>query len=65
MGQKELSELVAKYNAGLAKPDELLVIEKLIENGELEITELKSLELLAQRIDRLTDITPTIEQDGR
>lgn len=65
MREKELSELVVKYDAGLAKPDELLAIEKLIENGELEITELKSLELLAQHIDRLTDITPTIEQDGR
>jgi hypothetical protein len=65
MEQKELGELVAKYNAGLAEPHELLEIEKLIENGELEITQLKSLELLAQRIDTLTDATPTIEQDNR
>ena len=54
MEQNKIDELVAKYNEGLTDPSELQQLEQLIEEGVVQLTQLRSL-------DRLDDQMAAIE----
>ncbi|MBK7652828.1 MAG: hypothetical protein IPJ20_21615 [Flammeovirgaceae bacterium] len=41
--RKQIDELVAKYNEGLADPAEIKLMEKLIAAGEVDLTSLHEL----------------------
>jgi hypothetical protein len=55
MEQNKIEELVEKYNAGLTDPSEILQLEVLIEEGKVELTQLRSLERLD---NQLTAVEP-------
>jgi len=50
MEQNKIEELIEKYNAGLTDPSEVLQLEVLIEEGKVELTQLRSLERLDNQL---------------
>jgi HEAT repeats len=50
MEQNRIDELVAKYNEGVADPAEVQQLEKLIEAGQAELTQLRSLDRLEEQV---------------
>ncbi len=58
-------DLVAKYNEGLADPAEIAEIERLIESGAVELTELRQLDALNARILAAEDPSPSMRTDDR
>ncbi len=56
-------ELIAKYNEGLADPAEIAALEKLIESGEVELTQLRVLSGLDERILRVDEGAPSLRLD--
>jgi hypothetical protein len=58
-------ELIEKINNGTANADETLLIEKLIEQGEIELSQLESLFQLTKKIDQQPEPTPSLELDHR
>jgi hypothetical protein len=50
MEQNKIDELVAKYNEGLTDPSEVQQLEQLIENGKVELTQLRSLDRLDDQL---------------
>ncbi len=58
-------DLVAKYNEGLADPAEIAELERLIESGAVELTELRQLDALNARILAAEDPSPTMRTDER
>lgn len=65
MEKNRIDELVAKYNEGLADPSETLQLERLIENGKVELTQLRQLTKLDEGIDKFSEPTPSQELDSR
>jgi hypothetical protein len=55
MEQNRIDDLVAKYNEGLTDPSEVQQLEQLIEEGRVELTQLRSLDKLD---DQLLAIEP-------
>jgi hypothetical protein len=53
MERKQIDELVAKYNEGLADPAEIKLIEKLIAAGEVDLTSLHELAGLDEQIQKM------------
>lgn len=58
-------DLVAKYNEGLADPAEIAEIERLIEDGAVELTQLRELDALNTRVLAAEDPSPTLRADDR
>jgi hypothetical protein len=58
-------DLVAKYNEGLADPAEIAEIERLIEDGAVELTQLRELDALNTRVLAAEDPSPTLRADER
>lgn len=56
-------ELIAKYNEGLADPAEIAALEKLIEAGDVELTQLRVLSGLDERILRVDEGAPSLRLD--
>ncbi len=56
-------ELVAKYNEGLADPAEVKLVEKLIEKGEIELTQLRALDLLDDQLMKSEGASPSIRMN--
>ena len=50
MEKNRIDELVAKYNEGLADPSEIKLLEQLIEEGSVELTQLRELDKLDEQI---------------
>jgi hypothetical protein len=65
MEQSKIEELVAKYNEGLADPAEVQQIETLIESGNVELTQLRSLQLLDDRLARVQPPPPSLRMDDK
>ena len=65
METKQIEELVAKYNEGLADPSEVKLIEQLIESGAIELTQLRELDLLNQEVFTLEVPSPSIRLDDQ
>ncbi|MEK6780350.1 MAG: HEAT repeat domain-containing protein [Bacteroidota bacterium] len=63
METKQIEELIAKYNEGLADPSEVKLIEQLIENGEVELTQLRELNLLDEQLFRMEGPSPSLKLD--
>jgi hypothetical protein len=65
MEQNRINELVAKYNAGLADPAEVRIIEQLIESGKIELTQLHDLTKLDEQILSIDGGSPSIRLDDQ
>lgn len=65
MEKEKLSELIAKYNEGVADPFEIQQIEELIEHGKISLTQLSSLEKLNEQIEMMRMENVSMEQDSR
>lgn len=65
MEAKQIDELVAKYNEGLADPAEVKQLEALIEAGLVDLTSLRELQMLDQQIEKLVVPQPSMELDTR
>lgn len=61
MNAERIQELIAKYNAAQADPVEMKLIEKLIEEGLIDITELHELQALDERLDRMEMPAPSMQ----
>jgi hypothetical protein len=65
MEANKIDELVAKYNEGLADPSEVQQIESLLEGGQVELTQLRSLQLLDDRLARIEPPAPSLRMDDQ
>jgi hypothetical protein len=63
MEKKQIDEVIAKYNEGLADPSEVKLIEQLIETGEVELTQLRELNLLDEQLIKMEDPSPSLRLD--
>jgi hypothetical protein len=60
-----IEELVAKYNEGVADPSEIQQIETLLENGTIELTQLRSLQLLDDQLGRVEAPAASLRMDDQ
>lgn len=65
MEQTKVDELIAKYNVGLADPVELHQLERLIEDGKVELTQLRDLNKLDEQIVRMEPPRTSLQMDDR
>lgn len=65
MEEKQLNELVAKYNEGVADPAEVRLIEQLIEQGKLDLLQLNELSALDAQLVNLPEESPSLALDDR
>lgn len=65
MELNRVKELVGKYNEGLSDPAEVSELEKLIEEGAVSLTDLRSLSLMEDHLAKTADPTPSLELDNR
>lgn len=63
--EKRVEELIAKYNEGLADPSEVQRLEKMIEEGVVELTQLRELNKLDDNLTKIAEPVPTQELDSR
>lgn len=65
MERKQIDELVAKYNEGLADPAEIKLIEELIAAGEVDLTSLHELAGLDEQIQKMEMAAPSLSLDDK
>jgi hypothetical protein len=65
MEQNKIDELVAKYNEGLTDPSEVQYLEQLIEEGRVELTQLRSLDLLEERLIAIEPPSTSLAMDDK
>lgn len=65
MERVKKEELIEKYNLGLADPAELHQLERLIEEGQVELTELRDLHKLDDQIVRMEPPRTSLQLDDR
>jgi hypothetical protein len=65
MEKERIQELIAKYNEGLADPSEIKSIEKLIEDGAIDLSQFQSLQQLNELVLRIELPVPSSELDYR
>jgi HEAT repeats len=65
MEKNQIEELLDKYNAGLADPSEIALMEQLIERGEIQLTQLHELSLLDEQIVKADGPTPSMRLDDQ
>ena len=65
MERKQIDELVAKYNEGLADPAEIKLIEELIAAGEVDLTSLHELAGLDEQIQKMEMASPSLSLDDK
>lgn len=65
MEQNKIQDLVAKYNEGLTDPSEVQQLEQLIEEGLVELTQLRSLDILEERLIAMESPTPSLATDDK
>jgi hypothetical protein len=65
MEKYRIDELVAKYNEGLTDPSEVLQLEQLIEEGKVELTQLRNLDILEERLLAIETPTPSLAMDDK
>ncbi|HTH57228.1 MAG TPA: HEAT repeat domain-containing protein [Cyclobacteriaceae bacterium] len=61
----KIEELVAKYNEGLTDPSEVQQLEKMIEEGKVDLTQLRELNKLDDGMTKISEPVPTQELDSR
>lgn len=62
---EKIEELIEKYNAGLADPAEILQLEKLIEEGQIELTQLRDLERIDNQLDAIESPATSLALDDK
>jgi len=65
MEANKIVELIAKYNEGLADPSEVQQLEKLIEEGAVELTQLHELSKFDESMVKMNEPVPSQDQDAR
>jgi hypothetical protein len=65
MEQEKIQELIMKYNEGQADPSEIKMIERLIEEGAIELSQLQGLQLLEEQVLKIESPIPTTDLDDR
>ncbi len=65
MEKAQVEELVTKYNEGVADPKEIKLIERLIESGQIDLTQLRELSGLDEQIQKMEMLTPSLNLDDR
>jgi hypothetical protein len=63
--EKQVEELIAKYNEGLADPSEIKAIEQLIEGGKIDLLHLRDLHRMNEHIIQLEGPTPSLNLDDK
>ncbi len=63
--EKEIHELLARYNQGLADPAEVKQIERWLEAGTISLTDLRDLSELERRLNQASDPVPSLDLDAR
>jgi uncharacterized protein (UPF0147 family) len=63
MERERITELIKKYNAMLADPAELKEIENLIERGDIELSDLKSLHTIEDGVMKIETPLPSMKLD--
>lgn len=63
MKKSEIEELIAKYNEGLADPYEVKLLEQLIEEGKVELTQLHELSMLDDQLLKSEEMLPSMQVD--
>lgn len=65
MENGKVKELIAKFNAQTASKEEIDQIEKLIESGSIELSELQSFDRIEEKVMKLDFASPSSELDDR
>jgi len=65
MEQNKIEELVAKYNEGLTDPSEVLQLEQLIEEGKVDLTQLRSLDRLDEQLIAIESPATSLAMDDK
>lgn len=65
MEANRIEELIAKYNEGVADPAELQLLEQWIEEGLVDLTQLRDLNKLDQQIQRISPPSTSLKMDDR
>lgn len=65
MEQERIQELVMKYNEGQADPSEIKIIENLIEQGAIELSQLRELNALNEQVMKLDSPMPSTDLDDQ
>jgi hypothetical protein len=65
MERNIVDELVLKYNEGLADPSEVKLLEKWIEEGKVELTQLRELNKLDEQLRKAESPLPSLGLDDR
>ncbi len=65
MEQNKIDDLIAKYNEGLADPSEVQQLERLIEEGRVDLTQLRHLDMLEERLVAIQDPSPSLRLDDQ
>lgn len=65
MEQERIEELLVKYNEGQADPSEVKLIEQLLEEGRIELDQLRVLNQLDEQIMKLEAPAPSTDLDDR
>jgi len=63
MKAEKIQELISKYNAMLADPAELKEIERLIEQGEIDVNDLQELHIIQEGLFKMEPSSPSLRLD--
>ena len=63
MEQERIEELILKYNEGQADPAELKLIEHLLEEGKIELHQLRELNMLQEQVMEMKSPVPSSDLD--
>jgi hypothetical protein len=63
MENDRINELVAKYNEGLADPSEVKTLEQLIEDGKVDLMQLRELNKLDEQMLKMEMPSPSLRTD--
>ncbi len=63
MERKRVEELINKYDAGIADATEVQHLEQLLESGEVSIEQLKDVNMLQDKLERIDWGSPTLQLD--
>lgn len=63
MERNRVEELINKYNAGAADATDIQVLEQLLESGEVSIAQLKDVNMLQDKLERINNGSPSLQLD--
>jgi len=63
--ENKIEELIEKYNAGLTDPAEISQLEKLIEDGVVDLTQLRDLDRFDNQVNAVEPPSPSLALDDK